>query len=90
MLNTDIDRTASFSVNEEDLFPIPILLSMAESAVVNVNMCDGTPCMDSSTVELAVEHGTELGSRPTSPTSHYDVGMVIQRSPTMSESGAIH
>ena len=66
MLNTEIDRSTSFSVND-DLFPIPILLSMAESAVVNVNMCDDTSCIDSSTVELTTDNEIELGPNPDIP-----------------------
>ena len=84
MLNSDIDRSASFSVND-DLFPIPILLSMAESAVVNVNMCDGTSCIDSSAVELVADNEIELGPNPDIQASHYDVNMVIESSPTIPE-----
>ena len=79
MLNSEIDRNASFSVSDE-LFPIPILLSMAESAVVNVNMCDGTSCMDSAGV-LEADNEIELGTTSEIPSSHYDVSMDME-SPT--------
>eukprot|EP00112_Aurelia_sp_Birch-Aquarium-sp1_P007594 Seg1828.9 transcript_id=Seg1828.9/GoldUCD/mRNA.D3Y31 product="Zinc finger and SCAN domain-containing protein 22" protein_id=Seg1828.9/GoldUCD/D3Y31 len=82
--NSEIERNASFSVND-DLFPIPILLSMAESAVVNVNMCDGTSCLDSSVV-LAADNEIELGTSSEIPTTHYGVSIDLESSPEIPKS----
>ena len=84
--NSEIDRNASFSVND-DLFPIPILLSMAESAVVNVNMCDSTSCLDSSGV-LAADNEIELGTSSEIPTTHYGVSIDLESSPEIPKSPA--
>ncbi len=83
--STEIESSSSYSVNA-DLSPIPILLSMAESAVVTGSICDSTEYLDSSSL-LAAASEIELGTSTEISTPRYDVGIDLESCSIIPKSG---